>query len=385
MVSSLTAASIDTMLPALRQIGHDLDVANPLATQLVVTTFILGMVAGDLVFGPIADAIGRKRAILVGLVIYVAGSLIAGFAGSLDTLILGRVIQGVGVSGPKIASRALIRDRFGGAAMARILSLIFMVFILVPMIAPALGQLITALAGWRAIFVGYLGWAALIALWLALRQPETLPPDRRVPFRVIPLLRNANLILRHAQVMALTIAAGAIFGAILLFVSTAQAVFLDLYAIDALFPACFALLAMGLGLASFVNSRFVLRFGMAPIARLGLLALTVLGVALIATGLATRGQPPLWLFLTLSFLSFSAFGLLFGNLNAMAMHHLARVAGLGASLISSISSLVAFVWATGFGRFYNATVFPLASGFVAAGVIGLLALHYAARSRAGEV
>jgi DHA1 family bicyclomycin/chloramphenicol resistance-like MFS transporter len=385
MVSSLTAASIDTMLPALRQIGHDLGVANPLATQLVVTTFILGMVLGDLVFGPIADAIGRKKAILAGLAIYAAGSLIAGFAGSLDMLILGRVIQGIGVSGPKIASRALIRDRFAGSAMARILSLVFMVFILVPMIAPALGQLVTALAGWRAIFTGFLIWAALIALWLALRQPETLPPERRVPFRFVPLLRNATLIVRHTQVMALTIAAGAIFGAILLFVSTAQAIFLDLYAIDALFPACFALLAFGLGLSSFANSRTVVRLGMAPIARFGLIALTILGAALIATGLATSGRPPLWLFLALCFLCFSAFGLLFGNLNAMAMHHLARVAGLGASLISSISSLVAFLWATGFGRFYNATVFPLATGFVAAGVIGLLALHYAARSRAGEV
>ncbi|MEZ5866590.1 MAG: multidrug effflux MFS transporter [Geminicoccaceae bacterium] len=385
MVSWLTAASIDTVLPALRQIGHDLGVANPLSTQLVVTTFILGMVVGDLVFGPLADAIGRKRAILLGLAIYVAGSLIAAFAGSLELLVLGRIVQGIGVGGPKIASRALIRDRFAGEAMARILSLVFMVFILVPMIAPAIGQLITATAGWRAIFTSYLGWAALIALWLAIRQPETLPPERRVPLRLVPLLRNAALILRHGQVMALTMAAGAIFGAILLFVSTSQAVFLDLYGIDALFPAFFAMLAFGLGLSSFANSRIVVRLGMAPIARFGLLALTTLGLALIATGLATTGQPPLWLFMGLCFLCFSSFGLLFGNLNAMAMRHLARVAGLGASLISSISSLVAFLWATGFGRFYNATVYPLATGFVAAGLIGLLALHYAARSRAGEV
>jgi len=384
-VSSLTAASIDTVLPALRQIGHDLGVADPLATQLVVTTFILGMVVGDLVFGPLADAIGRKRAILLGLAIYVAGSLIAAFAGSLATLVLGRIVQGIGVGGPKIASRALIRDRFAGEAMARILSLIFMVFILVPMIAPAIGQLITATAGWRAIFTGYLGWAALIALWLAIRQPETLPPERRIPLRLVPLLGNAALVLRHGQVMALTMAAGAIFGAILLFISTAQAFFLDLYAIDTLFPAFFAMLALGLGLSSFANSRIVVRLGMARIARFGLLALTTLGLALVAAGLASAGQPPLWLFMGLCFLCFSAFGLLFGNLNAMAMRPVARVAGLGASLISSISSLVAFLWATAFGRFYDATVFPLATGFVAAGIIGLLALHYAARSRAGEV
>ncbi|HRY26869.1 MAG TPA: Bcr/CflA family drug resistance efflux transporter, partial [Geminicoccaceae bacterium] len=125
--------------------------------------------------------------------------------------------------------------------------------------------------------------------------------------------------------------------------------------------------------------------GMARIARFGLLALTTLGLALVAAGLASAGQPPLWLFMGLCFLCFSAFGLLFGNLNAMAMRPVARVAGLGASLISSISSLVAFLWATAFGRFYDATVFPLATGFVAAGIIGLLALHYAARSRAGEV
>lgn len=373
------------MLPALRQIGRDLAVANPLDTQLVVTTFILGMMLGELVFGPLADAVGRKKAILAGLAIYVAGSLVASFATSFETLIAARIIQGIGAAGPKIASRALIRDRFAGEAMARILSLVFMVFILVPMIAPAIGQLITATAGWRTIFTAYLGWAALTALWLAIRQPETLPPERRIPMRLVPLLRNAALIVRHGQVMALTIAAGGIFGAILLFVGTSQAVFLDLYAIDALFPACFAMLAFGLGLSSFINSRIVVRLGMETIARFGLTALVTLGTVFVLVGLATDGRPPLWLFMTLSFLSFTAFGLLFGNLNAMAMRHLARVAGLGASLISAISSLVAFLWSTGFGRFYNATVFPLATGFVAAGIIGLLALYYAARSRAGEV
>ncbi|MEQ8354404.1 MAG: multidrug effflux MFS transporter [Kiloniellaceae bacterium] len=385
LTTSLIALSIDAMLPALREIGRSLEVAEVNDTQFIITLFILGMVFGELFFGPLSDAHGRKRAILIGLAIYAAGSLVAMTAGTLEQILLGRFIQGIGVSGPKIASRALIRDLYEGVAMARILSFIFMVFILVPMLAPALGQLILSFASWHAIFVSFLALAALVGLWLQVRQPETLPPSRRIPFSFGTLFANTALILRHGKVMAYTFTAGFIFGALLLYLSTSQALFHDLYGVDETFPLYFAILALAIGLASFLNSRLVHRCGMQNLSLAALGGLVVFGSALFAVSLAYGGVPPFPVFMGLCFLLFSCNGLLFGNINAMAMQSLGRVAGLGASIIASVSSLVAVVMAVAVGRFYDQSALPLAAGFILAGAISLLLVVTATRSRARDI
>jgi MFS transporter, DHA1 family, multidrug resistance protein len=385
LTTSLIALSIDTILPAQRAIGHALAVADANDTQLIVTLFIFGMVFGELLFGPISDAIGRKRAILLGLAIYAVGSVVAMTAGSLEQILVGRVIQGIGVSGPKIASRALVRDQFEGNAMARIMSFIMMVFILVPMLAPALGQAILAVADWRAIFIVFLFLAAVVAVWLQLRQPETLAPARRIPFSFATILANGRLITRHPKVMAYTFAAGFIFGALLLYLSIAQAIFLDLYHVGDRFALYFAFLALGIGVASFSNSQLVHRYGMHRLAVCALAGLALTSAALLAVAKAYGGVPPLPLFMALGFVTFFCCGLLFGNVNALGMQSLGRVAGLGASVMSSVSSLVAVVLSVVAGRFYDQTVMPLAAGFLVAGVAALVLVLAANRSQAGHV
>jgi DHA1 family bicyclomycin/chloramphenicol resistance-like MFS transporter len=385
LTTSLTALSIDAILPALRDLGTALAVANARDTQLVVILFIFGMVFGEIFFGPLSDAIGRKKAILLGLAIFGLGAVVAMAADSLEQVLVGRIIQGIGCAGPKIAARALVRDQFVGPAMARIMSFIFMVFILVPMLAPALGQAILFVADWRAIFVVFLAIAAIVAVWLGLRQPETLAPERRIPLRLGTLAANGLLILRHAKVMAYTFCAGFIFGALLIYVSTAQATFFDLYGIDGTFPLYFAIIAFGVGLASFCNSQLVMRYGMHRMAVIALSGLIVSSIALLAMALAHDGVPPFGAFMTLCFLAFCCNGLLFGNLNALAMQSLGRVAGLGASMISSISSLVAVALSITIGRFYDMTAVPLAGGFILAGAVSLVLVLAAQRSTAGEV
>lgn len=385
LITSLTAVSIDAMLPALRTIGTDLQVAHANNTQLIVSLFIFGMVFGELIFGPLSDAIGRKSAILIGLAIYATGTVMAMTANSLELLLIGRVVQGIGVSGPKIASRALVRDQFEGAEMARILSFIFMVFILVPMLAPGIGQLILQVASWRAIFFLYLGFSIVIALWLTLRQPETLLRAQRISLSFPTLLMNAAQIVRHRQVMAYTLAAGLIFGAQLLYLGTAQAIFHDLYAIDETFPFYFALLAFGIGLSAFFNSQLVMRFGMHRLTLIALSGLIGFGSLLAAAGIADAGIPPFPLFIALCFGLFCCVGALFGNLNAMAMQSLGRVAGLGASLIASLSSLLAVALAIPIGSLYDKSVLPLGFGFALAGCLALALVLLAHRSPATDV
>lgn len=379
LLTSLTALSIDAVLPALRAIEADLHVEPPLSTQHIISLFILGMVAGELLFGPLSDAIGRKRALVCGLVIYLAGTVLAMLAGSVEMIVLGRIVQGIGVSGPKIVTRALIRDQYEGDAMARVMSFVFVLFILVPMLAPALGQFVLAFSGWRAIFVIYMVMAAILCLWLIARQPETLAPQDRIPLTPITFARNVLRIASNRRVMLLIIATGCIFGAQLLYLSTAADLFFDVYGIEETFPVYFAALAAGIGLASFVNAQLVRRFGMLTMARLALVGLSVFGLAMLAASMAFAGRPPLALFMILGFAVFFCIGILFGNLNAMAMQSLGRLAGLGTSMIASGSSLVAVILAVIVGAFYDKTTVPLAIGFVLAGTVSLLLVEITAR------
>ncbi|RED52154.1 multidrug effflux MFS transporter [Aestuariispira insulae] len=375
LITSLTALSIDTMLPALPVIGEALGLVDMRDTQLIVSMVILGMVAGELFAGPLSDALGRRPVILAGIAVYCLGAVLAMVAQSIEMLLFARFIQGIGVSGPKIASRALIRDRFEGDGMARIMSLIIMIFILVPAIAPALGQVILLVADWRAIFLVFLILGAVVAVWFGLRQEETLPQSARRPFRPMTILKDAGGLLGHRIVMAYTLSAGLIFGSLLLFLSTAPHVFRDLYGIEENFPIYFAALALGIGFAGMVNSKLVLRVGARRLSLIALVNQIICGSVLLWLGQAHGGVPPLSAFMILMFLLFAGLGCLFGNLNALAMRPLGHMAGLGASFIASFSSIMAFLTATLIGRFYDGTVWPLAAGFLGTSILALIAMR----------
>ncbi|KSV81658.1 MFS transporter permease [Sinorhizobium fredii USDA 205] len=364
----------------MREIGADVGVAPPLSTQHVISLFIFGMAFGELLLGPLSDAIGRKKALLLGLCVYVAGTFIAMLAGSLEMVTLGRFLQGVGVSGPKIATRAMIRDQFEGDAMARVMSFMFTLFILVPMLAPALAQGLIGIGGWRSVFGAYLAIAGILGLWLVVRQPETLPATRRIPFRPSLLFLNGRRILSNRRVALLIVATGIVFGAQLLYLSTAADLFFDAYDIKETFPFYFAVLATGIGLASFVNAKLVQRFGMETMARAAFMGLASTGFLMTVTSMLWGGRLPLPALMIFVFVAFFAIGVLFGNLNAMAMRSLGQVAGLGASLIASGSSLVATLFAIGMGSFYDGTAVNLSVGFFAAGASALVLAEVATRS-----
>ncbi|GGN36746.1 MULTISPECIES: multidrug effflux MFS transporter [Marinomonas] len=376
LMMSLTALSMDAMLPAFPQIAASLAIVDYQQTQWIVSAMILGMVFGEIVFGPLSDAIGRKKSILIGVSIYLLGSVIALLATSIEVFLLGRMIQGFGVAGPKIASRALVRDLYKGAAMARIMSFVMMVFILVPMLAPSLGQLVIKVADWRWIFALLMIQAAVAGGWLLLRQPETLLKENRVPLNRKRLMADVRIILSRRDVMAFTILLGCIFGGLMLYISTAQSIFQDVYDTGDRFPLFFAMLAIGSSIINFSNGKIVLRVGMLRCVIGALSVMFLTAFILLVAAFFFDGVPPFVLFMGLGMVMFSCLGMVFGNVNAMAMEPLGNMAGLGASLISSLSSLIAIVLATIAGQFYNFTVIPLASGFVIFSLIALIMLNY---------
>ncbi|MFT6779025.1 MAG: DHA1 family bicyclomycin/chloramphenicol resistance-like MFS transporter [Paraglaciecola sp.] len=372
LMTSLVALSIDSVLPALTQIGMDLGVTDPRKNHLIVSLFFVGMALGQLYYGPLSDDKGRRYVIVSGLIVFAIGSLICMNAGSLEVMLIGRVIQAFGVSGPRIATLAVIRDKYEGEAMARVMSFIMMVFILVPMLAPIFGQTILFWFSWQHIFSSFLIYGLFIGLWFFVRQPETLPKEKRLPFSWSQLWVSSKFILSNKLVMFYTLSSGTIFGGFLAYISSSQTLFQDIYNTGELFPMYFAMLAFSIGLASFINGNLVMRLGMRKLCTWAMIGWLVFSSVLTTLCLVYDGIPPLWQFVSVMFCAFFCIGILFGNVNAMAMQPLGEMAGLGAAIIGSLSSIISVPAAIFVSSFIDSSITPVALGFLGFGSVSFV-------------
>jgi DHA1 family bicyclomycin/chloramphenicol resistance-like MFS transporter len=382
---SLIAMSIDSMLPALGNIAADLGARDPNDRQLVLTAFFAGLTLGQFVYGPISDSTGRKPAMYAGIGCFIAGGLICGLTTDFTVMLLGRVLQGFGAAGPRIVAMAMVRDLFAGRAMARIMSFVMAVFILVPILAPSIGQLVLLVAHWRFIFYGLVAVGVIDFVWLATRQSETLLPKDRAPFSLGHVLRSAREAITHRVTLGYTLATGCIFGAFISYLGTSQQIFQEQYGTGRLFAVYFGILAAGIGLASFVNAQLVMRFGMRNLSKWALRAACCLSLTFLLLAWLVDGHPPLWAFVTFMTALFFFNGLLFGNYNALAMEPMGHIAGVAAAVVGSISSLVAVSAGTPIGRLYDGTVIPLVAGFACMALVALTVTEWAERGRAARV
>lgn len=382
LITSLVALSIDAMLPALPDIAIELGVEDARYTQWIITSLILGMSAGQMLFGPLSDRFGRKIAILSGIVLFCVGSVMSMTANNLTVLLAGRLLQGIGVSGPRIASMALVRDQYAGDAMARVMSFVMMVFILVPMLAPAIGQAILWVANWRYIFGLFIVLSLFAGLWLALRQPETLQAENRRRLHPWLILATTWEILRNPAVMAYAVASGFVFGGLLAYVATSQGIFQDIYGLGDAFPFYFAALAFGVGLSSLVNGTLVMKLGARHLSELALIGLIIFGAILTLLAYWQGGNPALEQFMVLGFAMFFCVGILFGNLNSLAMLPLGKMAGIGAAVIGSVSNVVAVAASSLIGWFFTQSVLPIIVGIMVCGVCALCLMWWVKRQPA---
>jgi len=377
MMMSLVALSVDTMLPALSQIGRDLGVIDNNSPQLIISLFFLGMASGQLLYGPVSDSTGRKPAIYVGYGLFITGCLFSLVATTLPVMLAGRFLQGFGTAGPRIVSIAIVRDRYEGSAMARVMSFVMTVFIIVPIIAPAVGQAMLFLAGWRAIFALFLTLALLSLVWFALRQPETLSKKKRVPFSFNRILGTVMIIFGNRNAMGYTVTAGLVFGFFLGYLNSAQQIFQEEYALGTEFPLYFAFLALSIGCASLFNARLVLHHTLQSLSRRALISISVLSAGFSLLALWSHGHPPLWTLMAYLFATFFCTGILFGNLNALAMKSLGKIAGIGAGVVGSLSTFISLIAGTAIGQSYNGSVLPLTAGFFMLSLASLAAMRWA--------
>ena len=380
LLTSLIALSIDAMLPALPQIAADLAVGNPNDAQLVIGLFLLGNAFGQLFFGPLSDTFGRKPVIVAGLSLFLVGCAVSVFAESFSMLLLGRVLQGVGASGPRTVTMSMVRDLYSGRSMAQIMSISMSIFILVPMLAPALGQAIMLLMGWRYIFGTFILFGALGLLWLLLRQPETLADGNRRPLRPAAIANGFVIVCRSRAALGYSLAIGTMFGAFIGFLSSIQQIFHDVFGVGKWFPYLFGLLAVFLGVASFLNSRIVMRFGMQKIVRLAMACSPVVSLMYLLICLLVN-DPGLIAFMVWGALCFFGVGLCVGNINALAMEPLGEIAGLGAAVVGFFTSSVAVLVGIPLGRAYDGTQIPLIAGFIVLGLMGLILVHWAGHEK----
>ncbi len=379
LLTSLVALSIDAMLPALPIIGQDLGVQRPNGAQFVITALLLGLGVGQLFFGPLSDRIGRKPAIYLGLLIFMIGCLISQFAASFEIMIAGRILQGIGASGPRIVSMALIRDLYSGQQMARILSFIMAVFILVPAVAPLLGQGLLWLGGWRLIFTTFFVFAAITFAWFSLRQPETISTDQRQSLSPRAIGKTIRNILRIRSTFGYTLAIGMIFTPFVAYLSSAQQIFQEAYRTGSLFPLYFGALALAIGFGSLANDRLLLRYGMHQIASSASVFALIISLIALMAFVTFDGLPPLWLFMTYLFALFVCMGAMFGNLNALAMEPLGQVAGIGAALVTSIANFISVLLGTVIGQMFDGTVNYQVGAFALFGLAALGAMRWAVR------
>jgi DHA1 family bicyclomycin/chloramphenicol resistance-like MFS transporter len=370
-LTAMVAMSIDAMLPAIGLMARELGAAHDNDRHLIILIFFAGLALGTLIFGPVSDSSGRKPAIYWGLGFYLAGCLLCFFATSFPMLIAGRFVQGFGAASPRVVSMAMVRDGAKGAEMARIMSYVMSVFMLVPIVAPSIGQLVLIVGNWRLIFLGFMALAALAGLWLALRQDETLAEENRHPFRAAALLASAREVFQHPVAIGYTVAVGFIFAAFNVYLATSQQVFAEQYNQGAYFALWFGGFAVGLAMAMIFNGRTVRSLGMRTLSKYALWAFVADWTLMLIASLVAA----------LMFVSFFASGMIFGNYNAMAMEPMGHIAGMAAAVSGALSSIMAIIMGGTAARYYDGTLTPVALAFVVFGFGAWLASEWAERNR----
>jgi len=377
---ALNALGIDIMLPALPDIAASFGVTKKTDEQLVIVVYVAAFGVAQLAYGPLSDSYGRRPVLLAALVANLVATALCLVAPSYGAFLAARAVQGASAAAARVIAVAVVRDLLAGRDMARVMSLALMVFMIVPILAPAVGQLVLLFGPWRWTFGFLFLWAFVVAAWTWLRLPETRPRDLRTPLSPVSAVRSYADVARNRIALGYTLASGIAFGSLFGFLTTAQAVFVDVYGLGVWFPAAFAAVAGSLSVAAFVNSRLVTQLGMRRISHFCLAGFTAIS-AVHAVLLMWTGPEPLWRYLALLCAAMLLFGMIGANFSAIAMEPLGARAGAGAAFNGFVSTTGSAALGALLGRFYDGTPTPLIVGQACLGVAALAVVWVTERGK----
>lgn len=379
LLMAVNALAIDAMLPALPAIGHALGVATENDRQWVVTAYLLGFGVAQLVYGPLADRYGRRPVLLTGLAVFVVFSVVAAFATSFESLLIARAMQGVGAAVSRVLTISIVRDCYSGRRMARVMSLTFIVFLTVPIFAPAIGQAILLVAPWPWIFGVFAIFGGVMALWAAVKLPETLHPQDRRPLSVPAIAAAVRITLTQRMAVGYMLASAVVIGGLFGFLTSAQQVYVDVFDAEELFPVLFAVVAVFMGLSSYLNASIVERLGTRLVSHTALLLYIFFAVA--HAIVAWSGYETLAVFVVLQSAMMFCFGLVGSNFGSMAMEPLGHVAGTASSVQGFVTTITGALIGLFIGQHFDGSVVPLTLGFTLCGLGALVIVLVTERGR----
>jgi DHA1 family bicyclomycin/chloramphenicol resistance-like MFS transporter len=359
-IIALNPLAMDMMLPALPNIGASFGISEGNYLQSVLSVFLLGFGVGQFVMGPLSDRFGRRPVLLGGMVLYGLASLLALFTRSFEMLLVARALQGLGTAATRVIATSIVRDCYAGRRMASVMSLVMMIFVAVPIVAPSFGQAVMVGGQWRGIFVVLMAYGLLALLWSALRLPETLPLGERKPLTIGQVLDSFRQTITNRQTIGYALAAAGVQGTLFGYVFSSEQVFTEIYHLGHYFPLAFATIAIGIALAGFFNSRLVIRLGMRVISHTALVIYALVAAVMLVA--ASTHMLPLALYMALSALALFTFGLMMSNFTALAMEPQGHIAGTASSLYGSITTLTGIGIGVTLGQLYDGTLLPFAIG-----------------------
>ncbi|MCC9620268.1 multidrug effflux MFS transporter [Thalassospira sp. MA62] len=378
----LVALSIDNLLPAFGPISQDYGIEDGNRMQLLVYVFMTAFALMQIVYGPLADSFGRKKILMLGLFVYSVGTIMAIFADSYDHLLIARFVQGLGAAAPRVLAIAITRDCFEGREMARVMSFVMMIFIVVPVFAPASGSLILALADWHMIFVSTLALAIILVCWYTLRMPETLHPEYRHKLSLRRIGRDIKTTVTTRQTLGYATAMGLMFACLMAYIGSAQQIFeTEVYGLGAWFPLVFGMIAACMSVSSFINARLVRKIGMHKLSQGGLLVMIASCIVNLTVATIYDGVPPLPVFAACLTVTLFCFSLTMPNFNSLAMEPVGPIAGTASSMIGVYSTLIGVIAGGIIGQNFNGTVIPLITGYLSLAVLAMVVIGIVERGR----
>ncbi|MBU1335615.1 MAG: multidrug effflux MFS transporter [Devosia sp.] len=367
---ALNALAIDVMLPALPYMGEALGVTSENERQFVISSYMIGMGVAQLVFGPLTDRFGRRAPLLAGMGLYVIAAFVAIFAPSFTMLLVLRFVQGMGAASVRVIATSAVRDRYSGREMAEVMSLTFMVFMAIPIIAPGIGQVLLLTGPWQMIFLFMALLASAFWLWTFFRLPESLPLDKRRPLTFSGVFEGFRIVCTNRVAFSYGLAGTFLFGALFGFISSSQQIYVDIYGLGVYFPVAFAAMAGLMAVSSFTNSVIVRRFGMRRLSHGAMVSFTV--VSGIWLAFALSGFLPLWLFFSLLAIIMFSFGWAASNMNSLSMEPLGAVAGTASAVFGFIQTVGGALIGGYIGQLFDGTTIPTAVGYFSMGILSLV-------------